>query len=311
MVLDIKYHKNLTFVFFMFLNVFCFAAQKKNSIDETLDFVSKEIVSRCSKNEIVAVLNFLTETNEMDEYIQNGLTASIFENSTLQVVTRQNMDKVEKELKFQNSGLVSDNTALSIGERLGAHKIIFGSLEELDNKYILQIKMLNVEKGAYVLFKKYEISRSSKTEQLLHHAATIYKSSLGFIFEGNKNSILGIAPAAGFSFDYSIFRRFSVGLKVLVSYDFFEKNNSIYSVEPLGFMRWYAVSPTGEPSAGLFVEAQGGVELIFVNSDLKNSLDIGGAVGFRIVSGNFYVEPILRGGYPYIFGLGINAGFRF
>lgn len=177
MVLDIKYHKNLTFVFFMFLNVFCFAAQKKNSIDETLDLVSKEIVSRCSKNEIVAVLNFLTETKEMDEYVQNGLTASIFENSTLQVVTRQNMDKVEKELKFQNSGLVSDNTALSIGERLGAHKIIFGSLEELDNKYILQIKMLNVEKGLYVLFKKYEISRSSKTEQLLHHAATIYKSS--------------------------------------------------------------------------------------------------------------------------------------
>ena len=49
--------------------------------------------------------------------------------------------------------------------------------------------MLSVETGAYALFKKYEVARSLKTEQLLHHAATIYKSSIGFIFEGNKNSL--------------------------------------------------------------------------------------------------------------------------
>ena len=118
--------------------------------------------------------------------------------------------------------------------------------------------MLDVESGSYALFKKYEISRSSKTEQLLHHAATIYKSSLGFIAEANKNSVSGIAPAAGISFDYSLTRRFSLGVKALVSYDSFEDENSVYTIEQLGFARWYAVSPTGEPCAGLFVEAQGG-----------------------------------------------------
>lgn len=85
------------------------------------------------------------------------------------------MDKVNRELDYQYSGYVSDATALSLCQRLGAEEIVFGQLDELDNGYILHVKMLDVETGSYALFKKYEISRSSKTEQLLHHAATIYK----------------------------------------------------------------------------------------------------------------------------------------
>lgn len=299
------------FLAFILANGLCFASTKTNSLDETLNAVSLEIANRSQKNEIIAVLNFTSETEEMSAYISNKLIENIFENSTLQVVTRQNMDKVERELKFQSSGLVSDSTALSIAQRLGAHKIVFGSLTELDNKYSLQVKMLNVESGSYSLFKSFDISRSSKTEQLLHHAATIYKSSIGLILEANKNSISVVAPAAGISFDYSILRRLSLGAKVLISYDFAEKDNSIYALEPLAFARWYVVSPSGEPSAGLFVEAQGGGELLFVNSQFKFSPSAGGAIGFRIASGNFYFEPFLRGGYPYIFGAGINAGFRF
>ena len=189
--------------------------------------------------------------------------------------------------------------------------IVFGQIDELDNGYILQVKMLDVETASYSLFKKYEISRSSKTEQLFHHVASIYKSSLGGILEVNKNSVSGIAPAGGISFDYSVTRRFSVGVKAVVSYDAFEKDNTIYAIEPLGFLRWYVVSPSGEPSAGLFVEGQGGAELLLVNSDFKTVASAGLALGFRIPAGNFYFEPTLRGGYPYMFGAGIGAGFRF
>lgn len=303
--------RKITFLAILLFGGFMLFAQKKNSLDETINEVSQEIASRSERKEIIAVLNFTSETEEMSNYINSKLIEKIFENTTLQVVTRQNMDKVEKELKFQSSGLVSDSTALSIAERLGAHKIIFGSLEELDNKYSLQVKMLDVKSASYSLFKSYEISRSSKTEQLLHHAATIYKSSIGFIFEANKNSISVVSPATGISFDYSFLRKFSLGIKTLVSYDFFEKDNSIYAIEPLLFARWYAVSPSGEPSAGLFLETQIGPEILLVNSSLNASVSIGGTIGFRIANGNFYLEPFLRGGYPYIFGAGINAGFRF
>ncbi len=286
----------------------CFA---KQTLDDALILVSKDIAERCEKREIIAVLDFKTDSEDMGAYISSQLTTMIFEHSTLQVVTRQHMDKVEKELDYQISGVVSDSTALSICERLGAKKIVFGSLEELDNQYTLQVKMLAVETGAYALFKKYDVSRSSRTEQLLHHAATIYKSSLGIILEANKNSISYVSPAVGLSFDYSVTRRLSLGVKALASYDAFEKDNTIYTVEPLVFVRWYAVSPTGEPSAGLFVEAQGGAAILMVNSDLKSTGSTGLSLGFRIPTGNFYVEPLLRGGYPYMFGAGVGMGFRF
>ena len=159
--------------------------------------------------------------------------------------------------------MVSDETALMVGERLGAHEIVFGSVDELETKYFLKIKMISVKEASYTLFKTYEFSRSSKSEQLLHHKATIYKSSLGVIAEANKNSVSKVAPALGISFDYSLYRRFSLGIKALVSYDAFEKENSIYSIEPLAFLRWYAVSPSGEPSAGLFVEGQAGPEILW------------------------------------------------
>ena len=171
--------------------------------------------------------------------------------------------------------------------------------------------MLNVSHGSYSLFKTYEINRSSKTEQLLKHAATIYKSSLGLTLEANKNSISYVSPAAGITFDYSLLRKLSLGLKVIVSYDFLEKEHSILAIEPLGFLRWYAVSPTGEPSAGLFIEGQIGPELLFVDSDIKTTTSAGLELGFRIPLQNFYFEPFLRGGYPYIFGAGLSAGFRF
>lgn len=300
--------KILTFTISLLLCLQCFA---KQNLDDAITAISNDISAKCKQNEILAILDFSTQTEEMSSYISSQLISTISETSSLRIVTRQHMDKIEKELKFQSSGLVSDSTALSIGERLGAHSIVFGSLEELDNKYMLQVRMLDIEHGAYSLFKTYEITRSAKTEQLLHHAATIYKSSLGLIVEANKNSISMIAPAAGISFDYSVFRKLSIGIKTIISYDVFEKENSILAVEPLGFIRWYVVSPSGEPSAGLFIEGQGGPELLFVNSAVRASANGGLSLGFRMTFQNFYLEPSIRGGYPYLFGAGINAGFRF
>ena len=301
-----KFASIFLFLFFSFVGL-----SAKEKLDGVLQRVSEDISRRVSAKTILCVMDFDSKSKEMGEYIRDSLISSFSENPNIRIVTRQNMDKVNNELDYQYSGYVSDESALSLCQRLGAQEIVFGQMDELDNGYTMHVKMLDVETGSYALFKKYEVARSSKTEQLLHHAATIYKSSLGFIAEANKNSVSGVSPAGGISFDYSLTRKFSLGGKALVSYDAFEKDNTIYAIEPLGFVRWYVVSPSGEPSAGLFVEGQGGMELLLVNSDFKTSLSAGFSLGFRIPSGNFYFEPYIRGGYPYMFGAGIGAGFRF
>ncbi|WP_296332765.1 hypothetical protein [uncultured Treponema sp.] len=300
--------RRFSFFIFMILCASCFAKQE---IDETLLTVGSDVVARCEDKEILAVLSFESETTDMSDYLATQLTALIMENSTLRVVTRQYMDKINEELDYQYSGYVSDATALSLCERLGAQKIIFGQIDELDNAYVLQVKMLDVESGAYALFKKYEIFRSAKTEQLFHHASKIYKSSFGLIFEANKNSISHISPAVGLSFDYNVTRKFSLGIKTIVSYDFLNDDNTIFAFEPLAVFRWYAVSPSGEPSAGLFLEGQGGADMLLVNSELKPVPSAGLAAGYRIAGRKYYFEPTVRGGYPYLFGIGFASGFRF
>ena len=302
--------KKIFFIIF-FLSFYFLPVLAKENLDMTLQKVADDVSVRVSDKTIVCVLDFDSKSKNMGEYIRDSLISVFSENPNIRIVTRQNMDKVEKELDYQYSGYVSDETALSLCQRLGAQEIVFGQIDELNNVYILQVKMLNVETGAYSLFKKYEVSHSAKTEQLMHHSSATYKSSLGFIVEANKNSVLLLSPAGGIAFDYSVTRCFSVGVKAIVSYDFLEKNNTIYAVEPLGFLRWYVVSPSGEPSSGLFVEGQGGAELLFVNSDFKTAGSTGLTLGFRIPTENFYCEPFLRCGYPYMFGAGISACFRF
>lgn len=303
-------------ILFLLISLFfifpCFA---KNDIDTTLSQISTDICSVSPQDEIIAVLDFSSETKKLGNYISSSLTSNLIQSGKVRVVTRKHMDIIENELDFQTSGYVSDSTALSLCERVGAQAIVFGQIEELDNNYTLQIKMLDVETAAYMLFNTYNISRSSKTEQLLGRASSYHKTSFGLIAEANKNCIEMIAPSGGVSFDYSYARRFSLGIKTLISYDAVESRkddkNSIITVEALGLMRFYVVSPTGEPSSGLFLEGHAGASIFSVNDKIRKIPCLGGEIGFRVPYKNVYVEPYLRGGYPYMIGAGLNFGLRF
>lgn len=294
----------LTLVFF---SAFCFAQEK---IDSVILKVANDISSRCGTKTILCILDFNSPTQEMSEYIQTELTSQVTENG-MKVVTRSNMGKIDNELNYQLSGLISDETALSICKRLGANAIVFGQIKELDNKYNLQVRLLDVETASYVLFKTYEFSRSSKSEQLLGRAANYYKTSIGICAEVNKNSISYVAPAAGIYFDYSFFRKISLGGKIIASYDAFEKENSIYSLEPLGVLRVYLVSPSGEPSTGFYIEGSAGADIIFSNENIHTAFEAGAGFGFRKEFDSFYIEPMARFGYPYTFAVGFGTGLRF
>ena len=294
----------LTFILF---SSFIFSQEK---IDSIILKVANDVSSKCNSKTILCILDFNSPSQDLSEYIQTELTSHVTENG-MKVVTRSNMDKVDNELNYQLSGFISDETALSICERLGANAIVFGQIKELDNKYNLQVRLLDVETASYILFKTYVFSRSSKSEQLLGRAANYYKMSIGIFAEVNKNSISYIAPAAGIYFDYSLFRKISLGGKLIASYDAFEKENTVYSLEPLAVLRVYLVSPSGEPSTGFYIEGTGGADIIFSNENVHTVFDAGAGFGFRKEFDSFYIEPMAKFGYPYIFAVGFGTGLRF
>lgn len=282
------------------------------TLDGAITKAAVDITGKCDAKSILVIDDFESPSQAMTLYIREQLADSIFaEEELVQIVTRENMDKVEKEFEFQNSGVASDKTILSVAERLGARFIIFGKMEEFNSSYILRVRMLDVKSGAYIFRKTYEFQYSQKTEQLLGRAPNYKKVSLSFLLEANKNSLDFIAPSAGFSFDYSPWRKISIGVNAAASYDIYEKNNDLLTLEVLGTLRFYIASLTGEPVTGIYTELQAGTSLFFVNSNIKPVFNCGSSIGYRFALNNFFIEPEIRFGYPYLFGWGIYVGMRF
>ena len=303
-------NKRIVIVLFYALCYFSLSAKEK--IDNVIARAAEDIVQKCDAKSILVIDDFESPTQKMTLYIREQLADSIYaEDGLLKLVTREHMDIAEKELKFQNSGVVSEKTILSVAERLGARFAIFGKLEEFNSGFILRVRMLDVKTGAYLFRKTYEFGYSQKTAQLLGNASSYKKVAVGGIGEINKNSIEFLAPAAGLSFDFSLWRKISVGGKVLLSYDYHEKQNQILTIEALGTLRYYIVSFSGEPVSGIYLEVQAGASSLLVDSKLKTVFNAGGAAGYRFTLGSFYVEPELRVGYPYMCGAGLAAGMRF
>ena len=281
------------------------------NLDQTISLIGDDIMSRLKFKSILCVMDFSTPSADLSEYLREGITSALLESSSFKIVSRKEIDKIQKELDFQASGYVSDESAISICKRLGAQYILVGDLRELNNAYNLRVKLLGVETAEYVMYKTYSIKRSMETEQLLGNASTYKKCDLGLMAEANKNSVSAISPGVGISFAYNVTKKITAGINVILSYDFAFKEKSIFSLEPLAFFRFYAVSPTGEPCSGMFIQADVGAEIIFVGNDSNCVFDGGGAICYKKNFNSFYIEGYLRGGYPYIFGGGIGLGMSF
>ncbi len=121
------------------------------TLDGAITKAAVDITGKCDEKSILVIDDFESPSQAMTLYIREQLADSIFaEEELVQIVTRENMDKVEKEFEFQNSGVASEKTILSVAERLGARFIIFGKMEEFNSSYILRVRMLDVKSGAYI-----------------------------------------------------------------------------------------------------------------------------------------------------------------
>jgi hypothetical protein len=93
----------------------------------------------------LALLNFNAPSETFSRYALDELAAIFVANDNLVIVDRKDIDLLRGETQFQLSGEVSDESAQSIGQMLGAQSILSGSLTELGGVYRFIVKVLNVE----------------------------------------------------------------------------------------------------------------------------------------------------------------------
>ena len=103
----------------------------------------------------------------------------------------------------------------------------------------------------------------------------------------------------------------TLGIKMLYAAD----NESMNSFEFTFFARYYIFSQ--DESTGLFAQINAGPVIIgsedaFAMLTEVDSVSLGLSVGWRFAFGkHFFLEPTIRGGYPYIAGAGLSVGYRF
>jgi len=103
-----------------------------------------------------------------------------------------------------------------------------------------------------------------------------------------------------------------VGISLLYAQD----AEKFIFLEALAHFRYYlSFLSHAKINTGLFLQAEGGIVLFsYEQFEMSGHLTpvAGLSAGWRFPLGTqWYIEPAIHGGYPYIFGAGLSAGMRF
>lgn len=121
-----------------------FSQSKGVTIDNALKQAAEKFSSSLKNRTTVAILGISSSYNELSEYMLGELTTDIVQLRKLQVVTRANLDVIKKEMNFQLSGEVSDETMQQLGAKTGAQTVISGTFKPLGTLYVLDIQAFDV-----------------------------------------------------------------------------------------------------------------------------------------------------------------------
>jgi hypothetical protein len=112
-----------------------------DAIEAAADYLNKNV----SAGNKLVILNFRSNYPSLSEYIIDVLTGFIVNERVLTVVDRVNLALIQQEMDFQLSGEVSDSSAQSIGQKLGAQTIVSGSITAFGDLWRLSVRALDVE----------------------------------------------------------------------------------------------------------------------------------------------------------------------
>ncbi|MDR2245668.1 MAG: tetratricopeptide repeat protein [Treponema sp.] len=85
----------------------------------------------------------------------------------LEVADRNNLEYVYKELNFQMSGEVSDQTAVSVGKFLGARYVITGELLHIGGRYRYRLDGINTETAVHESSTRLNVRGGRDFERML------------------------------------------------------------------------------------------------------------------------------------------------
>ncbi|MDR1933387.1 MAG: penicillin-binding protein activator LpoB [Spirochaetales bacterium] len=114
-------------------------------LDAAIREASDYLNGRLPAGSITVFLNIKSNYPDLSEYILSVLSENAVNDGAFSVVDRRELDTIRAELNFQMSGEVSDESAQSIGQMLGAQSIVSGAVSKIGPLYRVQVKAIEVQ----------------------------------------------------------------------------------------------------------------------------------------------------------------------
>ena len=161
-----------------------FAVDVQTSLKETAEQFSASLKPKS----VVAIIGIHSKSPVLSDFMLDELTLRLVQLKKLTIADRANLEAIKKEMSFQLSGEVGDESIQQLGAKIGAETVIQGTLKQLGNSamYTLTIRALDVTTAAVTdMYRAHvelnEIEASMLGVKAVTQASTQYSvASVGF-----------------------------------------------------------------------------------------------------------------------------------
>jgi tetratricopeptide (TPR) repeat protein len=140
------------------------------SLAEAIEQSAEKIAADLPAGSRVAIVAWESPSAGLSDYLMEELTGALVDRR-LEVADRQNLEYVYRELDFQMSGDVSDESARSIGKFLGADLVITGQLTELGGPYRCRTNAIHVETATRDSATRLDVRGDAATRRMVRALA--------------------------------------------------------------------------------------------------------------------------------------------
>jgi curli biogenesis system outer membrane secretion channel CsgG len=146
---------------FLFIAVFCIAAgisaasETDEMLNDALSKIKPTLTSIPANIKRIAVNAIKPDPKGVINNIalQDQIITAILATERFQVIDRESLNTLLQEQKLQLSGLVGSSELVEVGKLIGVQGFFFGSVDQKDDKVILNLKLVDVESSAIVYSK--------------------------------------------------------------------------------------------------------------------------------------------------------------
>ena len=177
--------KLIIFIGLLLCAGFAFAADVQTTLKETAEQFSASL----KEKSVVAIIGIYSESPALTDFMLDELTLQFVKLKKLTIADRANLEAIKKEMSFQLSGEVGDESIQQLGAKIGAETVIQGTLKQLGKsaRYTLTIRALDVTTAAVTDMYRANVEPNKVEKAMLEAAVNANKptgqynaTSIGF-----------------------------------------------------------------------------------------------------------------------------------